>query len=119
MSAKRISRAAGALAAVLVLLAFPPESLAEGDIAQGKVKSQMCMGCHNIADYKIAFPSVYRIPRIQGQSSEYIKYALQEYAAGNRYTEDLNRLMSMPAIAASLTEQDMDDLAVYYASLGE
>ena len=108
-----------AVAASLAFLAFSMQSFAEGDLAQGKIKSQMCIGCHNIPGYKTAFPIVYRVPRIQGQSAEYIKYALMEYASGTRYSEELNRLASMPSIAASLTEKDIDDLATYYSSLGE
>lgn len=77
----------------------------------------MCIGCHNIPDYAVAFPNRYKVPKIQGQSFEYIKYALAEYAAGTRYTTELNRLASMPAIAASLSDQDIEDLAAYYSSL--
>ena len=79
----------------------------------------MCVGCHNIPDYAISFPERYKVPKIQGQSFDYIKYALTEYANGTRYTPVLNRLASMPAIAASLTEQDIEDLASYYSSLNQ
>ena len=93
---------------------------AEGNIEQGRIKSQMCMGCHEIANYKIVFPQVYRVPLIEGQNPAYIEYALREYANGNRYTnEEFSKVASMPAIAASLTDQDIADLAAYYGSLGE
>ena len=76
----------------------------------------MCIGCHSESYNRVTFPSVYNIPLIRGQSAEYIKYALAEYASGNRYTdEELNKLATMPAIAASLSEQDMADLAAYYS----
>ena len=90
-----------------------------GDAAQGKIKAHMCLGCHNITNYLTAFPTVYHVPRIQGQSESYIVYALKEYASGARYSPKLNRLASMPAIAGSLTERDMEDLAAYYSSLGD
>ena len=109
-------RVAVALAATL---AAPGVAVAQGDSVRGAAKAQMCVGCHEIPNYSTAFPDVYRVPKIEGQTAEYIRYALMEYAAGNRYRPDMNKLASMPAIAASLTEQDIDDLAAYYSSQGE
>ncbi len=108
-----------ALRILLPLLLAPAAALAEGDLERGRIQSQMCIGCHNIPNYSTAFPEVYKVPRIQGQSAAYIAYALKEYAAGNRYADGLNKLASMPAIASSLTDQDIEDLAAFYSSLGE
>ncbi len=81
-----------------------------GDAAAGKTKTSMCIGCHGIGGYKTVFPEVYHVPKIGGQQAAYIVKALQEYKAGNRSHP------SMRAIAASLTDKDMADLAAYYAS---
>jgi cytochrome c553 len=70
----------------------------------------MCAGCHGIPGYKTAFPEVYSVPRIGGQHAAYIVKALQAYKSGERYHP------SMRAIAATLSDQDMADLAAYYAS---
>jgi cytochrome c553 len=70
----------------------------------------MCQGCHGIPGYKTAFPQVYHVPRLGGQHAAYIVKALQEYKAGNRSHP------SMRAIAAGLSDQDMADLAAYYAA---
>lgn len=99
------------------LLLAAAAARAEGDAERGRLKAEQCMGCHNIPGYRAAFPETYRVPRIQGQSSAYIEYALNEYARGNRYPPHLNKLASMPAIASSLTPEDIADLAAYYSSL--
>ena len=71
-------------------------------------KTAMCIGCHGIPGYKTAFPEVYHVPKIAGQQPGYIVAALKAYKAGERSHP------SMRGIAASLTEQDMADLAAYY-----
>src|SRR3954447_25725359 len=67
-----------------------------------------CSGCHGIPGYKTAFPDVYHVPKIAGQQPAYLIAALKAYKDGARSHP------SMRGIAASLTEQDMADLAAYY-----
>ena len=76
----------------------------------GEKKAAMCIGCHGIPDYKASFPEVYRVPMIAGQSAKYIVSALGQYKKGDR------KHPTMRAIAASLSEQDMADLAAFYAA---
>ena len=76
--------------------------------AAQKGKISMCIGCHGIPDYHTAFPEVYRVPMIAGQSPTYIVRALQAYRSGERSHP------SMQGIAKSLSDQDMADLAAYY-----
>lgn len=83
---------------------------ASGDPAAGKQKNSMCVGCHGIGGYKTAFPVVYSVPKIGGQHAAYIVKALQEYKSGARSHP------SMRAVAAGLSDQDMADIAAYYAS---
>ena len=78
-------------------------------VPAGKVSVSMCIGCHGIEQYKTAFPEVYHVPKIAGQSQQYIVKALQAYRAGER------RHPSMVGIAKSLSDQDMAELAAYYA----
>jgi cytochrome c553 len=68
----------------------------------------MCTGCHGIKGYKTAFPSVYHVPKIGGQSPAYIVNALKAYKSGERSHP------SMRGIAASLSEETMKELAEYY-----
>ncbi|MFN2643687.1 MAG: cytochrome c [Burkholderiales bacterium] len=69
-----------------------------------------CIGCHGIAGYKTAYPEVYHVPKIAGQQPGYIIAALKAYKAGDRSHP------SMRGIAASLTEDQMKELAEYYGA---
>jgi cytochrome c553 len=94
-------------AAALFLLS--PSAWADGDPAHGKARAQMCEGCHGIADYRTVYPEVYPVPRIGGQQAGYIVKTLQDYKTGAR------KHPTMRGIAATLSDQDMADLAAYYA----
>jgi cytochrome c553 len=69
----------------------------------------MCIGCHGIPGYKTAFPDVYHVPKIAGQQAGYIVAALKAYKSGERSHP------SMRGIAGTLTEEDMKEIAAYYA----
>src|SRR5438067_3382053 len=69
-----------------------------------------CIGCHGIPGYKTAYPEVYHVPRIAGQQPGYIIAALKAYKAGDRSHP------SMRGIAASLSEDEMKQLAEYYGA---
>lgn len=84
-----------------------------GNADAAKDKVSMCIGCHGVAGYKTAYPDVYHVPKIGGQTQAYIVNALKAYKSGER------RHPSMVGIAASLSEQDMADLAAYYGSKGK
>jgi len=95
----------------LLALVVPAIALAQaptGDPAAGARKTQMCAGCHGIPGWRTAYPEVYSVPKIGGQHPAYIVKALQAYKSGERSHP------SMKAIAASLSDQDMEDLAAYY-----
>ena len=81
-----------------------------GDAKRAEGKISMCVGCHGIPAYRTAFPSVYHVPYIAGQSPEYIVAALKAYKSGER------KHPSMVGIARSLSDQDMADLAAYYSA---
>ena len=70
----------------------------------------MCIGCHGIPGYKTAFPSTYHVPKIAGQQPAYIVNALKAYKSGERSHP------SMRGIAASLSEEEMKELADYYGA---
>lgn len=100
------------LLAVLVLAAAVPPALAAevtGNAAAGRAKVENCIGCHGIPDYKATFPEVYRVPKIGGQSVKYIEAALHAYKKGER------KHPSMNGIAGALSEQDIADVAAFYA----
>src|SRR6266576_3849423 len=100
-----------ALAFAAVTIAGPAsaQDAVAGSAAQGALKVQMCQGCHGIEGWRTAFPEVYKVPRIAGQHEAYLVKALHEYKSGERNHP------SMRAIAASLSDQDMADVAAYYS----
>ncbi|WP_027867895.1 c-type cytochrome [Massilia alkalitolerans] len=104
--------------AVLALAGFAASAITTGAAAAAEVvgnpkaapaKIEMCIGCHGIPGYKSGFPEVYRVPMIGGQSAKYIESALKAYRKGERKNP------SMMGIAASLSDQDIADVAAYYA----
>jgi len=83
-----------------------------GDAAAGEKKIAMCEGCHNLPRYQASFPEIYKVPMIAGQNAKYIATALAAYRKGER------KHPTMRAIAGSLSDQDIADVAAYYAQLG-
>ncbi|MDQ2780270.1 MAG: c-type cytochrome [Pseudomonadota bacterium] len=97
-----------AFAAALCALLTSATAAHAQDAARGAEKANMCIGCHGIPGYKASFPVVYRVPVLSGQNVDYIIAALNEYKKGAR------DFPTMRAIAASLSDTDMADLAAFY-----
>jgi cytochrome c553 len=83
---------------------------AAGDAAAGKNKVFQCQGCHGIADWKSAYPEVYRVPKLGGQKPEYIVAALKAYKKGER------DFATMRGMVEAMSDKDMEDIAAYYAA---
>jgi cytochrome c553 len=98
-------RVAG-LAAVLALAGFAPRAEAAGDAQRGKQLGYTCLGCHGIENYKNVYPT-YSVPKLVGQSPDYLAGALKSYRSKERSHG------TMYAQAASLSDQDIDDIAAY------
>jgi len=105
------------IAAMSVLAGFAATAAATAQAADivgsakaGQGKVAMCIGCHGIPDYRTAYPEVYRVPMLGGQNQTYIENALLAYKKGDRHFD------TMHAIAVTLTDQDIADIAAYYAS---
>jgi cytochrome c553 len=79
---------------------------AAGDPAQGEKKFYTCYGCHGVVNYKNAYPD-YSVPKLRHQNGAYLIAALQEYREGTRPHA------TMHAQAASLSDQDIEDIAAY------
>ncbi len=105
MSPFRILAVAALAATGVAQAAENTQTTIENRIAQ-------CQGCHGIPDWKTAFPEVYRVPKLGGQKANYIVSALKAYQSGER------DFPTMRAIAGPLTEQEMQQLANYYAGAG-
>jgi cytochrome c553 len=92
----------------IALLGLVGQAMAAGDVARGKVLSYTCLGCHGIDNYKNVYPT-YNVPKLVGQHPEYIVAALKGYKNKERAHG------TMHAQAVTLTDQDMEDVAVYLA----
>lgn len=101
-----------ALAVASVTFAASAEDI-KGDAQAGANKVAMCLGCHSIPGYQASFPEVYKVPKISGQSARYIESALEAYKKADR------RHPTMRGVADSLSEQDMADVAAFYAAQGQ
>lgn len=111
MNRTDFSRILRLVVALVLTVASGLTLAATGNPAAGAEKNSMCEGCHGIQDYRTAYPSVYSVPKLGGQHAAYIVNALHEYKNGDRTHP------SMRAIAASLSDQDMADLAAYYSAV--
>lgn len=111
MNSTRFLCATTALAAAASAYGQQPAPAA-GNPDAAKPHISMCTGCHTIPGYQASFPRVYRVPKIGGQSAKYIEAALQGYKKGERDHP------TMQAIAKGLTDQQIADIAAYYAARG-
>ena len=101
-----------ALAVACVTISSQAQEV-KADAKAGEQKIALCIGCHGIVGYQSSFPEVHKVPKISGQSAGYIAAALQTYKTGAR------KHPTMRGIAASLSEQDIANLAAYYAQNGK
>lgn len=85
---------------------------AGGDVEAGRNKAFTCMGCHGVPSYTNVYPT-YHVPKLGGQHAQYLVSALQAYKSGQRSHA------TMHAQASNLSDQDMQDIAAYFASRGE
>lgn len=92
------------LTALIVFLFSSTQLWASGDPEAGKSKSAACSACHG--DNGNSLSSGF--PKLAGQNVRYFVKQLQDIKSGAREVPE------MAGIVASLTEQDMTDLAAYF-----
>ena len=97
---------AAAFALVSLSAANAAVNMPAGVLAAGKTASTVCAACHG-ADGNSASPT---FPRLAGQNPKYIYKQLMDFKSGARQ----NAIMA--GQVANLTEQQMANLAVYFAS---
>lgn len=98
------SRLAALPACLLLVFASPTQA---GDPELGKAKSAVCVACHGTDGIS---PNP-QWPNLAGQKDQYLILSLKAYRDGDRQ----NALMS--PIAQGLSDEDIENLAAYYASL--
>lgn len=88
--------------------AVAPEAMAAGNAERGERLAYSCLGCHGIPNYKNTYPT-YSVPKLGGQTAQYIVLSLQAYRNKERSHG------TMHAQAYSMSDQDMADIAAYFA----
>jgi cytochrome c553 len=96
-----------------VVLAAQASPVVAKEALPGEKKVATCIGCHGIPGYQASFPEIHKVPMIAGQNAKYIVSALTAYKKGDR------KHPTMKGIAATLTEQDMADIAAFYEQQGK
>jgi cytochrome c553 len=82
--------------------------LAQGSVEAGKAKAATCAACHGPTGNDSVLPNV---PKLGGQGERYLVKQLHEIKA------DIRKVPLMTPFVAAMSEQDMADLAAYFASL--
>lgn len=94
------------IAAAVAAIGAYGSAQAAGDAAAGKAKSATCAACHG-ADGNSAAPN---FPKLAGQGESYLLKQLKDFKSGARKDP------TMTGMVAPLSEQDMENLAAYFAS---
>jgi cytochrome c553 len=93
-------------ACVAIAIAASPAAAA-GDAKAGRQKALQCQTCHGL-DGQAKLPEA---PNLAGQNEVYLVKALKDYRSGTRR----NDMMSV--VTKALSDQDIDNLAAYYAAI--
>jgi cytochrome c553 len=90
---------------LIIFLASNP-ALADGDVDAGRDNANSCAGCHGAEGQGLD-----EYPALAGLDRQLLENGMQEYRTGQREEPMMGMLMKM------LTDEDIADLAAYYASL--
>lgn len=77
------------------------------DAERGRQKAAVCVACHGADGIAV----IAEYPNLAGQKVKYLQLAIKAYRDGER------RHAVMSPMAAGLSEQDIADIAAFYASL--
>lgn len=94
------------LLAVLMIAGMVPAFAFDGDPAAGQQKSTTCIACHGTDGNSQSA----QYPKIAGQHPQYLYKQLKNYKSGERQ----NAIMA--GMVAALSDEDMRNLAAYFAA---
>ena len=95
------------LVAASVVLALGLMPARAADIAAGKEKAELCVGCHG----ENGISQMENMPSLAGQPDQFIQWQLVYFRAGARKNEQ------MQPIVEQITNEDIRNLGAYFASL--
>ena len=93
-------------AAAVLLVLVSAQVLAKGDPAAGEAKSAICAACHGVDGNSM----VATWPKLAGQHEPYLARQIRLIKSGARPVPE------MAGIVPGLSDQDIDDLAAFFAS---
>lgn len=96
-----------AFAAALAASTAIGPAAADGNAAAGRKKAMQCAPCHGI-DGIAKLPNA---ANLAGETTFYLEKQLQAFRKGERVDENMN------VVAKALSDQDIADLAAWYASI--
>ena len=94
------------LAALGITLGLSGQALAKGDAEVGRAKVETCTACHGATG--VSPLAIY--PNLAGQGERYLAKQIRDIKSGERSVPE------MAPFTGNLTEQDIDDIAAFYAS---
>jgi cytochrome c553 len=100
-------RRRGVLLTAAILLVTVTGPAAAADAAAGRRKALQCQTCHGL-DGLSKLPEA---PHLAGQPERYLVKSLDDYRKGLRKND------MMTLVVKDLTDQDVADLAAYYAAI--
>lgn len=97
--------------AAAVLAAVPLAAQADAQIERGKAAAAVCVACHQADGNGMTLPGGTPWPRLAGLHPDYLASQLHAFKNGDRNNAE------MAPFASMLSDAQVEDVAVYYASL--
>lgn len=94
------------LISLLVSIGLTGVAHAAGDAAAGQAKTAVCAACHSADGNSV----VGNFPKLAGQGEKYLLKQLNDIKSGARMVPEMTGLLT------NLSDQDLADMAAYYAS---
>lgn len=99
------------VAGITLFAASTPAALMAADLEAGKASAALCVACHQADGTGMAVPNGEPWPALAGMDAGYLLKQLQDFKAGARTNA------SMQPFAQMLNDEQMRNVAAYYASL--
>lgn len=99
--------------ALSVLACISSPAMAEGDAEAGKTKAIVCSACHGVDGNSL----IDMYPKLAGQQATYLSKQLHDFkSAAQTGGKDGRNDPIMGGMAVMLSDQDIEDVAAFYAS---
>jgi cytochrome c553 len=107
IAVKGMAKFVSTVSVALFTLVTATQALAQGDAAAGAEKITVCLACHG-QDGNMS--QIANVPKIGGQNADYLLKQMNDIKSGVRAAPLMTGMLN------NLNDQDMADVAAYYAS---